>query len=341
MDVRNFRLQSLTDENERDVRRLLYQYKHFACRSSLDVNFPAHILREKEIDGIVDLLQKNGFGKVLMRGGDVFGVIVAEKSLWDTERFGFGIGKIRGVVVSDILNGQNALDAKKSLIKACLTWMKRNDVKCVITRVNVDSVNDIVAYEQNGFQLADVLITFHLNVGSLNPTPDSLSSSLITIRPSRAEDEMMLMEIARTAFTNDHFHRDRHFPKHKSNELFAKWIYNCCHGLADMVLVAAEEKEEPCGFITCKIEKMGREIKYGVIDLIAVSPLHQSKKVGTQLVREAIRWFAQNVQLIFVGTQANNRASIRTYEKVGFRLLCTELTFHKWFQEEPHSARIA
>lgn len=341
MDVRNFRLQSLTDEKERDVRRLLYQHKHFACRSSLDVNFPAHILREKEIDGIVDLLQKNGFCKILMRGGDVFGVIVAKKSIWDTDRFGFGIGKIRGVIVSDILNGQNDLDAKKSLIKACLTWMKRNKMKCVITRVNVDSVNDIVAYEQNGFQLADVLVTFHLNVGSVNPTSDLRSSGLITIRPSRAEDEMMLIEIARSAFTDDHFHRDSRFPKQKSDELFAKWVYNCCHGSADMVLVAAGEKEEPYGFITCKIEQIGREIKYGVIDLVAVSPLHQGKGVGTQLVREAIRWFAQNVQSIFVGTQANNMASIRTYEKVGFRLLRTELTFHKWFQEEHPSVRIA
>jgi len=340
MDVRNFRLQSLTDENESDVRRLLYQNKHFACRSSLGVNFPVHILREKEIDGIVDLLRKNGFCKVLMRGGDVFGVIVAEKSIWDTECFGFGIGKIRRVVVLDILRGQNALGARESLIKACLTWMRRNEVKCVMARVDLDSVNDIVAYEQNGFRLADVLVTFHLNLGSVNPTPDSGSGGLITIRPSRAEDEMMLMEIARTAFTSDHFHRDLHFPQHKSDELFAKWVCNCCHGSADMVLVAAGEKEEPYGFITCKIEQMGRELKYGVIDLVAVSPLHQGKGVGTQLVREAVKWFAQNVQSIFVGTQANNRTSIRTYEKAGFRLLRTELTFHKWFQEEHHRTRV-
>lgn len=320
------RLHKLTDKNETDVERLLYQYKN-------KLSFPLSIMREKEIGEIISSLRKNAFCRVLTRDEAVFGVIAAEKSLWDSSHFGFGVGKVRRVVVSDILKGQDVVRAREVLIKSCMKWMKQNEVKCVMARVDLDSADDILAYGKTDFLLADVLVTFHLDAHAVRPTSDSQSGESIMIRSSRSQDVATLMEIARTSFTKDHFHRDPHFPQDKSDELFAKWVYNRCHGSADIVLVAAEENEEPYGFIICKTEQVGRKSKYGVIDLIAVSPLRQGMGIGTRLVKEAVTWFVrtQNVQSIFVGTQANNISSIRTYMKAGFKPLCTELTLHKWF----------
>ena len=48
------------------------------------------------------------------------------------------------------------------------------------------------------------------------------------------------------------------------------------------------------------------------------------------LIRDAIkRGFAR----IRVGTQANNTAAIRLYEKNGFRPISTKYRFHIWFNE--------
>lgn len=325
MDNPNIRLNKLTDENKTEVEHLLYQHRN-------KLSFPLCILREKEIGEIVSSLRKNVFCRVLVDDGDVFGVIVAEKSVWDSSHFGFGVGKIRRVVVSTVPKGQNVVGTREALIKSCMMWMKRKEIKCVMTRFDLDSVDDVLAYAKNGFQMADVLVTFNLDAHAVKPASDSQSGESIVVRSSRPEDVAKLMEIARTSFTKDHFHRDLHFPQDKSDELFAKWVYNSCYGSAGTVLVAAEENEKPCGFITCMTEE-GPESKRGVIDLVAVSPLRQGMGIGTRLVREAVTWFVreQNVQSIFVGTQANNISSIRTYEKVGFRLLCTELTLHKWF----------
>jgi len=332
MSIRDSSLKSLTNENKADLRRLLCQPERSIGKSNVDFEVSAHVLREKDLDEIFVLLGKNGFHKALMRDGDVSGVILAEKSAWDSTHFGFGVGRIRHMMVSDAFEEQSALDIRDCLLEDCLDWMKQNEVKCVIARVDLDCVHDIAAYEQRGFKLVDVLATFHLSLDSVNSDSHSQSERLITIRPSCAKDELKLMEIARNAFMNDHFHRDSRFPRNKSDELFAKWVYNCCHGRVDAVLVAETESEEPCGFITCKIEQLQRGLKYGVIDLVAVSPLRQGSGIGSQLVTEAIRWFSQHVQLIFVGTQANNHASIRTYEKAGFRPFRTELTFHKWLR---------
>ena len=318
------RLHRLTDENKADVARLLHHYRK-KPRS------PLRIVRKKQIGETISSLQKNAFCKVLVSDGDVLGAVVAHKSVWDSNHFGFEIGKIRRVVVSDALKGQPTVQARELLIESCMKWMKQNEAKCLIARVDLDSVEDILAYGKNGFQLADVLVTFHRDVEASNPALDSQSSKPVTIRPSRPEDVGTLMEIARASFAKDHFHRDPNFPQGKSDELFARWVYNSCHGSSDMVLVAAEKNEEPCGFIACKTEQPERESKYGVIDLIAVSPLRQGRGIGTRLVTEAVNWFAENVGSVFVGTQANNISSIRTYEKAGFRLLNTQLTLHKWF----------
>jgi len=334
MAVQGFGLKSFTDETEEGLKRLLQECSQSNRESGFDLDFPSFLLREKEREEMFAKLRKEGFRRALTRDTDVIGVIFAEKSAWDTNHFGFGVGKIRSLMVSDALKGQSAIDARDGLIKECLTWMKQNSVKCIMTRVDLDRVYDIAAYEQNGFQLADVLVTLHLNVDSMNPALDSLSSDSFTIRPSRNDDVVALMENACKAFINDHFHRDPRFTRDKSDELFAKWVYNSCNGSADMVLVATEENDEPCGFIVCKLVKLRRGLKYGVIDLIAVSPLHQGKGIGTQLVRESVNWFAQNVDSVYVGTQANNNASIRTYEKVGFKPVRTELTLHKWFHRK-------
>jgi len=317
-------LHRLTDENETDVERLLCQYKE-------RLSSPLLILKEKETSGIIDSLRKNVFCRVLISDDDVFGAVVANKSPWDSNHFGFGVGKISCLVVSDVLKRQDIVEAREVLIKSCVKWMRQNEVKCVVARVDLDSLNDILAYDRNDFQLADVLVTFHVNVNTLDLTLNSQPSESVIIRPSLPQDKGKLEEIARASFTKDHFHRDPNFPKDKSDELFARWVYHSCQDLADVVLVAVGKDEEPCGFITCKIEQVGRDSKYGVIDLVAVSPSRHSRGIGTQLVSEAVRWFAENVESVFVGTQANNIASIGVYEKVGFRLLNTQLTLHKWF----------
>jgi len=331
MDISDFKVRSLT--NELDIEGLLNQNKYLGSQFEYDPALPAFILREKEASRIFDLFKENGFCKVLTRRENIVGVLIAEKSRFDSEHFGFGVGKIRHMTVSDGVFDEEALFARRALIQECLSWMRQDHVKCVVARVNLSDTLDTVAFEENDFRLADILLTFQ-SCEDLMKSTRNLSSSDVVIRPSYSQDETELMDIARKAFTHDHFHRDTNFPKDRSDELFARWVYNCCHGMADVVLVANTHGKKPAGFVTCKIETAGRS-KRGIIDLIAVSPLHQRRGIGERLVRGAVQWFVENgAQSVFVGTQADNLAAVRTYEKIGFRLVRTQLTLHRWFERK-------
>lgn len=318
-DNPDFEFEDLTPENMKSVKCLLTPPEPTTFRRKSDI------------------LGKTQFFKVLTRQGQVLGVVAAERSAWDTEHFGFGVGKITFMAISDVLQRDDGLVSRRALIEACCDWMKQNEVKCVIARVDLTNTLDIMAYEQSGFYLTDVLATFHLNVDALDNFQNQDSEGgVVKVASFREGDEQALMDIARSAFKVDHFHRDFHFPKHKSDELFAKWAYNCCHGLCDTVLVAKKKEDEyPLGFIACRMEHGKEKLRpYGVIELVAVSPAHQGKGVGTLLVREAVKWFGERgVHSVYVATQADNKGSARTYEKVRFNLEHIDVTLHKWLEE--------
>jgi len=327
-----FQLHDITSKNLNDARRFLDQ--QIQATTTLDYGFNSQmsILQKKEADQAL-AQTSNGFRKILAYNGEISGAIIAQKSTWDSEHFGFGVGKIKSMTISESLSTPKARKARARLIKDCTGWMKQKEVECVITRVNLEDPDGINAYEHSRFHLADVLVTFRakkdFHQSSVTPANEA-----ITVRPYHVGDEKELMKIASSAFSHDHFHRDSRFPRVKSDELFAKWAYNSCHGLVDLVLVAAGKETKPYGFITCKIEQLQDDLKYGIIDLFAVSLSQQGKQIGTRLAKAALDWFSQRVDSVLVGTQADNVASIRTYEKVGFDMLRTELTYHKWLDEK-------
>jgi ribosomal protein S18 acetylase RimI-like enzyme len=325
MDISDFMVRSLVNNTE-EIEGLLRQNKYLSSEFEYDPVLPALAPRENEVKRIFDLFKENGFCKVLTRRENIVGVLIADRSRFDSDLFGFGVGKIKHMSVSDGLFDEEALFARRVLVQECVSWMKQNRVECVVARVDP---RERSVFEENDFRLADVLSTFHLSADLMKSTQE-LSSSDIVIRPSCSEDETKLMDISRKAFLHDHFHKDANFPKKRSDDLFARWIYNCCHGRADVVLVANDHNKKPAGFVACKIEIAGKS-KRGIIDLIAVSPSYRRKGIGESLVRKAVQWFAGNdAQSVFVGTQADNLAAVRTYEKNRFRLVRTRLTFHKW-----------
>lgn len=269
--------------------------------------------------------------KILLRRNEVLGFLIAEKSKFDTEHFGFKIGKLKMLRVSEELHKADGFFVRNLLIQECLAWMKKLDIKCLISRANYDDLLNLIVHERNGFRLADALLTFQLDITSFCGHAYG-SCENTAIRPFKSDEENTLMNIANCAFKNDHFHRDPNFPNKKCDELFSKWVYNCCHGLADFILVA-NVKNKVVGFITCKIKKT-EDNKQGIIDLIAVSPSFQKNGVGKALVSHSIEAFrALGAESILVGTQANNVGATRTYEQLGFKLTKTELTFHKWLEE--------
>lgn len=306
---------------ENDVAHLASVFHEYLRTLTLD-----DVLRKELLDENIFLCkQKPESTFILEANKKTVGAACIKKLFWDSEHFDINIGRIM-VIAFKTLPYDKAKTARMRLIDEVITYCKNCSIKCIICRIDADDIASAHALESRGFGLMDILVTFKIDLEDVAPLKEVKKSMVISVRPFKQSDVPLLMEIARRSFSKDHFHSDYCLPKEKSDELYAKWIKNCCGGSVDSVLVA-ENKGEITGFITCKVKKTYNN---GVIDLVAVHPRFHGLGVGYELVLRALDWFKERVKVVYVGTQITNTAAMSMYQRAGFKYLRSEITFHKW-----------
>jgi dTDP-4-amino-4,6-dideoxy-D-galactose acyltransferase len=148
---------------------------------------------------------------------------------------------------------------------------------------------------------------------------------------ARADDLPALREIA-CAFRTGHFHADPRIGRARADALYVRWTENSLAGRADAFLVARGGDGRPLGFLTCRISAAADgQPPHGVIELVAVDPRAQGQRVGRRLVDASLRWFARaGAGSVEVGTQVDNLAAVRLYQRAGFQCAAFSHTFHRW-----------
>jgi ribosomal protein S18 acetylase RimI-like enzyme len=265
----------------------------------------------------------------IKRSDQILGYISGGKNEWESEHFGFKIGKINDIV--SLTDNDREYAVKKELISVLSHHYNDEQFRCIASRVQASDISSIHALEKNGYNLIDSICTLrydHTKCSAANET-EILHRSDLTIRGWQNRDLETLAAIAGDIYSHDRFHSDPHFEHEECDELHEKWIVNCCQGISDEVLIAEDNNGMPIGFITCKT--VGRR---GVIDLVGVSPRSQRRGVGSLLLGYSIDWFKGKVDYIDVGTQCKNVSAMRLYIKNGFLPVSASLTFHKWYGAE-------
>jgi ribosomal protein S18 acetylase RimI-like enzyme len=250
------------------------------------------------------------------------GLVAVENSDWDTQHFGVGIGRFAVC----LFDSEVSLEQRASLLHEAAGDCK---LAMISARIGVQDIRTIQALESEGAVLTDVLLTFRSDVSSTRLIP---VSPKVDISRAREEDAKELSRMGHNLFSIDRFHCDPRLPKSKSDELYQKWVLNSLHNMADAVLVARKE-DRVLGFITCKIEHLSKDCRYGLINLIGVDSTYQRQGIGSMLLCSAFMWFADRVDSVYVGTQAANFGAVRLYEKCGFQHVFSEATLHLWSRE--------
>jgi len=199
-------------------------------------------------------------------------------------------------------------------------WAGAHGVECLYFRADAGDGESIRAAEEAGFRLTDVRVT---RERPLDGGDGALPGG---VEPSRDEDLPALREIARVSHRNTRFYQDPRFPRERCDALYETWIANACAGRADEVLVARCEGRV-AGYVACVVEPE----ETGRIDLIAVAPALRGRRIGEALVRGALaRLAARGCRRVRVASQARNIEAARLYERMGFRTLAVEHSYHLW-----------
>lgn len=287
----------------------------------------------------------SGWVVALKQAGRLRGLISLKELPWDSSAFGLRMGKIVHVVGP--IDYKESLSIFKVLVPFILQKSRDLGIEHLSLRVDTDDLAIIHGVEEAGFRLMDSIVTsiFDLKKG-VSPVRSPrlrrgshlrrLTSNGVKIRPYEEKDLEGLREMTRGLFKFGRFHTDPNLPDKACEELYVKWIERDTGGYADTILLS-EQNSQITGFIACLInEDFNRHFgtNLGTIDLFGVRAQSQGRGVGTHLIRAALEWFKGKVDLMRSGTMIKNYPAIRIYQKVGFKIVGTNFSFHKWLGEE-------
>jgi dTDP-4-amino-4,6-dideoxy-D-galactose acyltransferase len=269
----------------------------------------------------------HGAGRVLALDNGGGGLLLCEPRDWEAAHFGCRVAQLTLLPASRDRRSRRAEAGR--LLRAWSDSVDHREQEYAVTRVASDDAPLAMALEEAGFRLLVPMVTLD------HALADVLAMARpagVGIEPVTDGDIDRLGEIARTAFAYGRFGVEPDLPAQVAGDMHAEWARNCGKGaMADATLVAREAgARRPVGFIALRHRVYAGE-PTGEINLIAVDARTRGAGIGQALVRAALEWAKQRaVRRMIVRTELPNSASIRMYERCGFRFGEGSLYYRRW-----------
>ncbi|MEK6796633.1 MAG: GNAT family N-acetyltransferase [Spirochaetota bacterium] len=155
----------------------------------------------------------------------------------------------------------------------------------------------------------------------------------MTIRYAKTSDAGDVEVICHTAFCKTSIDTDIRLSASGGDYLYRYYAKRAIEHYPGNCLIA-ERSGHLAGFIIFGTDAdMGKRIgkKIANIILLAVAPADQGRGIGSRLVRAVLEYFrTHRFSLIYVGTDADNTAALRTYERNGFHTVLNWGTFRRY-----------
>lgn len=229
---------------------------------------------------------------------------------WDSDVFGFGVGKIVPERLSE------------SELTAALQTLKNEKIKLVYwASDSQDVASQNAAQAQQGF-LADRKVTYLMSLKDYRPIAHgNLMEKYKETIPTKELEFLALQSGMYSRFKADPKISDIIFEK-----IYKLWIANSVNKQIAQAVLIAKKQQHLAGMIT-----LGDKNKRGDIGLLAVHPDYRGLKIGADLVYAGQTWFIeQGYQQSQVVTQLNNKPACALYEKCGYSIEKIENFYHFW-----------
>ena len=322
------KIQNISDEYSKCLELL------FATNYKVDFRISAEIEAAYRVACLNKMLDNDISAALIAVENDrILGIIAFTLLPWDSQIFSTSIASIVWFeILPDI-----SIDVGAKLLQQSLSEIRKLKVQCLFARIDYSRIDLLGLAEESGFRTMDIAVTLGLDSNKIITQPQIRTD--ITARDATRKDLLQLVDIAQKSFTYSHFHREKRFPQHLSDELFGEWVTNGVNGRSSRVLVL-EKKEELLGFSLLNIDKIAKNFlhsDFGQIDLIAIKSKFQGKSYGNFLLDKSLHWLRQFTDHIEIRTQLANSPALIAYQSAGFRLLKRGIylpagvNFHYWF----------
>lgn len=187
-------------------------------------------------------------------------------------------------------------------------------------RIDAEDVRSRDALVQDGWREVEILETWVRHRNGLWP------KFVDNVRFAEPSDLLACQAIANTAFQFSRLHCDSTVAWEDANAFKREWVRKAFeeHIHDIFVHLSPDADRRVDGFLICKPDTGTVRI-----DLIATAKERRVKGVAWQLVGFAHDWYAER-NVMIAGTSQKNRDARMMYQKMGFRVVKTQRTLHKF-----------
>ena len=230
---------------------------------------------------------------------------------WDSEFFGFGVGRLIGSIESTAALSRALQDANEQGFRLVYRQCEHSDI------VSHQRCLEI------GGRFVDAKRTYSLSLVDVPPT-STMSAVLADSSPC---SRRQLRSLAWQSAEFSRYRVDADMPRGSWRRMYSAWVENSLNGkLADAVLVVHvdENRERPIiGMITVSHS--------GTIGLLGVAERWRGRGIGRRLLQAAeYQCRMSGCTQLTVVTQSDNTPACRAYESVGYTLTDEQSIFHFW-----------
>jgi ribosomal protein S18 acetylase RimI-like enzyme len=243
------------------------------------------------------------------------GAIAAGPDAFDSQMLHLPIARVYAIRAA-------SSDEFSELYQATALRLREDGFVQLVRRVNAADYQEIWSLERSNFELTDVGVTFSRRIDG--PLAASLHDDLV-VRPATLSD---VEYFASTMFCEpwtSRYDADPMYRPQNVRELRAQWLRNCLQGRAAVFLVG-EIQGRPAGLV---IGLLDRSQSVGQVELVATLPEFRGRRVAARVLDHVVAWFSKVVRQVTVRTQVINIAAANLYEKAGFLLHHSDLTYRQ------------
>lgn len=194
-------------------------------------------------------------------------------------------------------------------------------------KVPASDVTMVSMLEDLGFRLVTTATTFEKAIESQGEDDGWRAR----VRHAAPADRDEVVKIAHENFEYSRFHADPMIEQEVADATRAAWVENFFVGQRGDALIVGVDGERPTGFNLLLKDASGTLF----IDLIVVGSAYRGRGFAKDMIRGAEVMCGGGCARYRVVTQAANVASIRLYEKLGFRLISAKYVLHYHGKRSP------
>jgi len=259
---------------------------------------------------------------------DFLGFIGFHYSQWDTEVFQKRMALLQYFIVKE---GEVTIEREiaYNLLKKFHEWIEVNDIQVVVSKLDTQYFSPIYVLQQNGYIIYETITYQSLDLINEN----RIVEDSIVYRYARESDMMELRKIAmKSTFKKSHFYLDTSFNLTKVELMYSKWIESALKSQQKIVII--EDDSCIAGVFIYDIVDYTKIMnrKVGIWESAFVDSNFRGKGIGLKLFKATLQSCINNgVDTIESSLVEKNIISQNFHNMLGFRLVSTQYTLHKWF----------